>query len=158
MPGSGRTARRVFSARPIRLCSKEECAMQAFTLGQIELLPWYAIAIVWAVAALWIKPDKATEPLGARLFNVICIGFALMLLFSRSLPTGALHRRFVTFSASLERLGIALTYMGSALAIWARLILGENWSSRVNLKVGHQLIRSGPYAYVRHPIYGGFLL
>jgi len=44
------------------------------------------------------------------------------------------------------------------VAIWARLILGENWSARVIVKQGHQLISSGPYAYVRHPIYSGFLL
>jgi protein-S-isoprenylcysteine O-methyltransferase Ste14 len=44
------------------------------------------------------------------------------------------------------------------LAIWARFYLGENWSSAVSIKVGHQLIRSGPYAWVRHPIYSGLIL
>jgi protein-S-isoprenylcysteine O-methyltransferase Ste14 len=51
-----------------------------------------------------------------------------------------------------------LTYLGAAIAIWARIILGQNWSARVTLKVGHELIRSGPYRYVRHPIYTGMLL
>src|SRR6185312_13977721 len=47
---------------------------------------------------------------------------------------------------------------GIAIAIWARRILGTNWSALVTLKEGHTLIRRGPYAYVRHPIYSGILL
>jgi protein-S-isoprenylcysteine O-methyltransferase Ste14 len=51
-----------------------------------------------------------------------------------------------------------LTAAGAALAIWARQSLGRNWSDKVVLKVDHELIRSGPYRYLRHPIYGGVLL
>src|SRR5215813_9285698 len=43
-------------------------------------------------------------------------------------------------------------------SIWARYCLGEFWSARVALKEGHQLIRTGPYAFVRHPIYTGMLV
>jgi protein-S-isoprenylcysteine O-methyltransferase Ste14 len=43
-------------------------------------------------------------------------------------------------------------------SIWARVHLGKFWSSRVTLKEGHELIRSGPYAWVRHPIYSGIAL
>ncbi|PYX88154.1 MAG: isoprenylcysteine carboxylmethyltransferase family protein, partial [Acidobacteria bacterium] len=43
-------------------------------------------------------------------------------------------------------------------AFWARYTLGQNWSSKVTIKVEHELIRNGPYAYVRHPIYTGILL
>jgi Isoprenylcysteine carboxyl methyltransferase (ICMT) family len=44
------------------------------------------------------------------------------------------------------------------LALWARVTIGRNWSASVTLKKGHELIRTGPYALVRHPIYSGFLL
>jgi protein-S-isoprenylcysteine O-methyltransferase Ste14 len=54
--------------------------------------------------------------------------------------------------------GVALTCAGVGLAIWARRTLGRNWSDKVVLKVGHELIRSGPYGYLRHPIYSGVLL
>ena len=47
---------------------------------------------------------------------------------------------------------------GTALAIWARLTLGRNWSAEVTFKEDHELIESGPYALVRHPIYSGLLL
>ena len=57
-----------------------------------------------------------------------------------------------------ELAGIALTYAGAAMAIWARFRLADNWSARIAVKVGHQLIRSGPYQHVRHPIYSGAIL
>ena len=47
---------------------------------------------------------------------------------------------------------------GLAIACWARLHLGSNWSGVVTLKEGHELIRSGPYRTIRHPIYTGILL
>ena len=44
------------------------------------------------------------------------------------------------------------------IAIWARFVLGRNWSGTVTVKQDHELVRSGPYALVRHPIYSGLLL
>lgn len=54
--------------------------------------------------------------------------------------------------------GSILTWMGIGLAIWARYHLAENWSARVTIKQDHQLIRTGPYARLRHPIYSGLIL
>lgn len=44
------------------------------------------------------------------------------------------------------------------MTIWARKILAGNWSSDVTLKQGHELVKAGPYRFVRHPIYTGLLL
>jgi protein-S-isoprenylcysteine O-methyltransferase Ste14 len=52
----------------------------------------------------------------------------------------------------------AMTVAGGAFTVWARLILGANWSGTVTLKEDHELIRTGPYRFVRHPIYTGILL
>ena len=46
---------------------------------------------------------------------------------------------------------------GLLFAVWARVHLGRNWSSSVTIKQGHELITTGPYAVVRHPIYTGIL-
>ena len=54
-------------------------------------------------------------------------------------------------------LGAALTLAGLLFAVWARLYLGKNWSGMVTVKHDHELIRSGPYRFVRHPIYSGIL-
>ena len=54
--------------------------------------------------------------------------------------------------------GVLVTVAGLLFAVWARVHLGKNWSGRPMIKVGHQLIRSGPYQYVRNPIYTGILV
>ena len=54
--------------------------------------------------------------------------------------------------------GVALAVAGFALTWWARIHLGKDWSAAVTLKENHALVRSGPYALMRHPIYTGLLL
>jgi len=132
--------------------------MPTLTLWQVDLCAWYVFLIVWGVAALKRKPDKVIEPSVARLLYGVyfIVGFAL--LFSRNVPFRMLHQRFVPQTHWVGLTGVALTYAGAAMSIWARFILADNWSARITLKVGHQLIRSGPYAYVRHPIYTGLLI
>ena len=128
------------------------------TLWQIELLPWYAFLIVWLVLSLWVKAAKETEPLESRIVHGALFTVGFFLLFSRSFHFGVLQARFVPSSYWAQAAGIALTCAGAGLAIWARIVLGENWSARVSKKVAHELMRTGPYAFVRHPIYSGLLL
>ena len=56
------------------------------------------------------------------------------------------------------QLAIVLAALGLGFTVWARVYLGRNWSGSVTQKEGHELVRSGPYAYVRHPIYTGLLV
>ena len=69
-----------------------------------------------------------------------------------------MNARFAPESLGLVQLGAALTIVGVAFAVWARLRLAGNWSSDVTLKRDHELIVDGPYRWVRHPIYTGVLL
>ncbi len=55
-------------------------------------------------------------------------------------------------------LGMGLTAVGIAFALWARLWIGRNWSGTITIKDQHELIQRGPYSLVRHPIYTGLLL
>lgn len=58
----------------------------------------------------------------------------------------------------LAIIGDLLALAGLEIMLWARFTLGRNWSALAVLKENHELIESGPYAYVRHPIYSGALL
>jgi protein-S-isoprenylcysteine O-methyltransferase Ste14 len=59
-------------------------------------------------------------------------------------------------SDMLGMIGDALVLAGVGFAVWARLVLGHNWSGLVMMvRDGHQLVQTGPYAIVRHPIYTG---
>lgn len=132
--------------------------MRTLTLWQIELIPWYVFGFYWLVSSLRLKPIKATEKSADRLVTVIVMVLAFGLLFSERTRIGFLQVRFVPTEARIAWAGILLTWLGTAIAIWARYCLGEYWSARVTLKEDHKLIRTGPYAYVRHPIYTGMLL
>ncbi len=132
--------------------------MKFMTLSNSELAPWYALLIYWAFSALRLKRIKVSEDPGGRLWHIGIMVLVFMLLYSDRLAVGPLVWRFVPVSPLVWAPGIFLTYVGAGLAIWARYSLGQYWSGRVTLKEDHQLIRFGPYAYIRHPIYSGLLL
>ena len=75
-----------------------------------------------------------------------------------SVPPPLLDKRFLPDGAWSFWTGAAITAGGLPFAVWARRHLGKNWSQAVTLKEGHELITSGRYALVRHPIYTGLLL
>jgi protein-S-isoprenylcysteine O-methyltransferase Ste14 len=127
------------------------------SLWQLTLVPWYAFPVYFGISALRVKPTKIGEDPAKRLMHVVPLVLAAFLLFSRGLRFGALGERFVPPIAAVAYGGIALTFLGAAFALWARYCLGEYWSSRVTLKVDHRIIRNGPYAYIRHPLYTGML-
>jgi len=132
--------------------------MQNITLWQLELIPWYVFGAYWVVSWLRVNPVKAREKSLDRLVTVVVVVIAFNLLFASWIRIGPLRLRFVPEEPWIGWLGIALTWVGVAIAVWARYCIVVYWSARVTLKEGHQLIRSGPYAFVRHPIYTGMLL
>jgi protein-S-isoprenylcysteine O-methyltransferase Ste14 len=127
-------------------------------LWQINLWAWYAFLTVWALAALRLKPVKMRDAFGPRLLQIALSSAAAFLLFSHFPAQSSMRARFMPPVYGVEILGIILSWIGAAVAVWARLQLGANWSATVTRKVGHQLISTGPYAYMRHPIYSGMLL
>lgn len=132
--------------------------MQHMTLWQMELIPWYVFGAYWVVSWLRVKPTKAREKSFDRLLTATVVVIAFNLMFGDWLRVGLLRERFVADEPWIGWIGIALTWVGVATAVWARYCIGVYWSARVTLKEGHQLIQSGPYAFVRHPIYTGMLL
>jgi protein-S-isoprenylcysteine O-methyltransferase Ste14 len=58
----------------------------------------------------------------------------------------------------LRLLGVALLAAGSVLFIWSHRTLAQFWTSNPGLRQGHRLIQTGPYAWMRHPMYTAFLL
>lgn len=119
---------------------------------------WLALAAVWVLTRLRSKRVKQRESPAAYLGRIVLLVAIFELVFNPGLGIGWLGARFVPRSHGVAQAGVALTALGVALAIWARLCLGGNWSGTVTLKEGHELIRSGPYARIRHPIYTGFAL
>ncbi len=119
---------------------------------------WTILAIIWLLGMLTTKRSVRTQPLGPRLFQIGLSMVACYLAFTRAFENGWLRLRILPGSDFTGAAGLTLTFAGIAFAVWARLLLGRNWSSNVTLKQNHTLVRQGPYKIVRHPIYTGFLL
>jgi len=132
--------------------------MRTLTLWQMVEIPWLIFAAYWAITWVRVKRTKERERSRDRLITIVVGGLAFTLLFGNWQLIGPLCQRFLPGANWIAWSGIGLAWTGIAIAIWARYCLGEYWSARVTLKEGHQLIRSGPYRWVRHPIYTGMLL
>jgi protein-S-isoprenylcysteine O-methyltransferase Ste14 len=120
------------------------------TLKTAIALAWIPFWIYWLISATNAKesrPGRRWSPAG----GLSALG---VLLIVRLLRTGSL----AVDSPVLGAVGAAVFVSGLALAIWARVHLGRNWGMPMSERLEPELITSGPYRYVRHPIYTGLLL
>jgi protein-S-isoprenylcysteine O-methyltransferase Ste14 len=127
---------------------------------RINLVPalWLAWCVYWLIAARSVKDDRRRESPVSRAAHLLPLVIAALVLWLPTLPGGFLCGRVFPASAFTYFSGVAILAAGLGFLVWARVHLGRNWSGIVTLKDHHELIRSGPYAWVRHPIYTGLLL
>jgi protein-S-isoprenylcysteine O-methyltransferase Ste14 len=129
--------------------------------GMFHLLlgiPWIVFIVYWIVGALKTRATREKEPFTSRFVVLAVEVVGYLLIFNASTGIGFLGTRVLPRTLLGPIVGIVLTWLGIALAIWARYHLAEYWSARVTIKEGHQLIRTGPYTHLRHPIYSGLIL
>jgi protein-S-isoprenylcysteine O-methyltransferase Ste14 len=119
---------------------------------------WWTWAVCWYVTSFTASAPKRVQTPFARLLHQSELIFAFALLWFPQLGYGWLGRELVPRTEGLFWTGAFLLLLGIGFAFWARVHIGRNWSGHVTLKPGHRLIRTGPYALVRHPIYTGLLL
>jgi protein-S-isoprenylcysteine O-methyltransferase Ste14 len=122
-------------------------------------IAWVVFLFYWVISSFSAKKIARREG-GAAILRRIVMGFAAYFLLVRSHDArlGFLTASPVPETLSLAWFGAALTCLGVAFAIWARIHIGRYWSATVSLKAEHKLIKTGPYARIRHPIYTGILL
>ncbi len=119
---------------------------------------WLVWLASWGVWARGAKQDQRLESRLSEYAHQLPLIIALGMMWPWRLPSwllgGLLGGQVLP---SLGWLGVALTGAGMLFMVWARMIIGANWSGRVTIKQDHALIDRGPYALVRHPIYTGLL-
>lgn len=113
-------------------------------------IAWILFWIYWLVSAFGVKAGTA-NPRRLPLTGLTALAVVLLVRVFRG---GAL----AVHSLVLGAIGAGAFALGIALAIWARVYLGSNWGMPMTQKAEPELVTSGPYRFVRHPIYSGLLL
>jgi protein-S-isoprenylcysteine O-methyltransferase Ste14 len=111
---------------------------------------WLVFWIYWLASATTSK-ESVKSGWRTRLAGVTAVG---VFLIAGVLRGGSL----AVHNVVLEVIGTLLFACGIALAVWARLHLGRNWGMPTSQRVEPELVTSGPYRFVRHPIYSGLLI
>jgi protein-S-isoprenylcysteine O-methyltransferase Ste14 len=118
------------------------------------LLIYMLFSLYWVIASKNRATDAAPESLRSSSIHKVLVNLSLLAI---CLPLPGLTFRLLPQSPAMFVIGIVLELGGAGLAIAARRALGTNWSREVRIAVGHELVQSGPYARIRHPIYTGAL-
>jgi protein-S-isoprenylcysteine O-methyltransferase Ste14 len=118
---------------------------------------WIAFILYWRIKAADTKTSQRLEPNAWPILRALTFLIVIVLLSIPRIPLPWLYRQLWPTGLWPFWIGAAVTIGGLLFAVWARQHLGRNWSNAVTIKQGHELITTGPYALVRHPIYTGIL-
>jgi protein-S-isoprenylcysteine O-methyltransferase Ste14 len=113
------------------------------------LVTWAVFWVGWLLAAGTAKAstrNRRGRPIGA----LVIVAIVLV----RTVGANSL----IVHNTALQAVGLVLFVGGLALAVWARIYLGRNWGMPMSERAEPELVTSGPYRFVRHPIYSGILL
>lgn len=115
---------------------------------------WILVTLYWILSAQQIGKNHR----GTEIFSFIKLICSALIIYLPLLSGGFIATRLFTTTFLSGLSGTVLCFGGILTMILARRHLGRNWSGNVIIQQGHSISRSGPYQYVRHPIYGGGLL
>lgn len=132
--------------------------MHQVSWGAVIAALWIAWLVYWLVASRNVKATRWRESGASQMVSRVLFALAVLCSALPQRMPPVLRGRLFPPSPVLSALGAALVAAGLLVAVWARRHLGRNWSATITLKEDHALIRTGPYAYVRHPIYTGVLV
>jgi protein-S-isoprenylcysteine O-methyltransferase Ste14 len=118
---------------------------------------WAVVLIVWIAGSFSNKRAIRRQPSHSRAVQVLLAILGGLLISQQGLFKVQGGRTIVPQTSTTAAIAVALTLAGVAFALWSRFAIGKNWSATVTVKESHHLVRTGPYAIVRHPIYCGFL-
>ena len=139
-------------------------ALLALETTPTNFLGWFLFAIGIAYGAggviyLWRNQnieDSVRAETGNRSFWWILPGF-LAIFFAPPLEFLYLPT-WLPRGTNMELAGLVIILLGLLLRVWTRLTIGTMYSGYLRVKVGHVLVTDGPYRFVRHPGYSGFVL
>lgn len=125
-------------------------------LDLVILALWVLFWLYWLASAVGTKSSHSRSNLSTGI-GLRLVAFLLIVLLVRT--NVITENSFGAIASPIVRfVGFGLFILGLALAVWARVFLGRNWGTPMSEKVDATLVTTGPYRYIRHPIYSGLIL
>ena len=124
--------------------------------SRIIIACWITFLVYWVISALRVKATAEHQSEVSAAAHRIPVGLGWFLLLYQGLPP-PMNLVVLPRADWALVLGVVICVFGLFVTIWARRTLAGNWSSDVTFKQGHELVKSGPYRFVRHPIYTALL-
>jgi protein-S-isoprenylcysteine O-methyltransferase Ste14 len=116
---------------------------------------WIVFSVYWSIESRNSAPTHSSESKPSTVLHQLLLNVALILLIW---PAPGMRGWFLPMRFhSLVAVGASIQAACIVLAVWARRHLGRNWSAEVRIAKDHELVRSGPYRILRHPIYTAML-
>jgi protein-S-isoprenylcysteine O-methyltransferase Ste14 len=119
------------------------------SLTGVIFIIWAVFWVGWLLAALTAKRGPTRRRVRAPTIILVVVFVLLRAFRTSGLPV---------HSPALKAVGLVVFVIGLAVAVWARICLGRNWGMPMSEKDEPELVTSGPYRFVRNPIYTGLLL
>jgi protein-S-isoprenylcysteine O-methyltransferase Ste14 len=127
--------------------------------GWIIAIFWLLFIGYWIISAMSAKKRVQESPHAREvIFRLLAVVIIVLILQLPIFESVAIYFNTLFTNSIVNILGVILCGMGIAFAIWARLRLGRNWGMPMSIQEKAELITSGPYRFVRHPIYAGMIL
>ena len=118
---------------------------------------WIGWVVSWVAASLWSgRTEKRAATREMWIYRIVIFAGAILIAPWTAQVLGERPAWQVGYYDTYAFVGVMLT--GLALTWWARIHLGSLWSSAITRKEKHRLVDTGPYAFVRHPIYTGLII
>jgi protein-S-isoprenylcysteine O-methyltransferase Ste14 len=115
---------------------------------------WIVMIVYWNISARNIRPVAKAEDAKSTGRHQLLLNLVLLMLF---VPVPGLTRQFLAPTRAAVAAGFTVQAGFALFYLWTKRYLGRFWSSAIAIMKDHQLVRSGPYRLIRHPLYTGML-
>lgn len=120
---------------------------------------WLIFIGVWVVYSFGVKKNIQGNGRGRYSFiRLVFVTSIVMLVFKMKIFRNFTHYDLLPLNNVWQIIGVLICAAGIAFAIWARTHLGKNWGMPMSLKEKPDLVMTGPYSFIRHPIYTGLII
>ena len=116
---------------------------------------WLLFMVVWVIFSFNAKKNVQNNNQRESSFIWLTIVVVVITFLKIKIFRDLAHARIFPSNHFVQGFGVSICVLGIAFAIWARIHIGKNWGMPMSQKKEPELVTTGPYRFVRHPIYTG---